>query len=364
MSKRPARWRSFLRGLAEGRSKTVVPASAGEPVMPEVPRPGLYGKDVARIVSLHQEGLAMLRALSEAQKQTQSSLGELRDALNTQISALRSLLQPTREVSGRVDQLLTRTLEPADLVARLGQDLDRRIRSAVEIAIADILTCLTDSSARVERSVEAAIARMELRPLPRSPHGGTACVTGGTGAESQAGPGGEDEEYVGARTSLPGVTPAREPAPSAPSSSMPTHRSRPSSPHLPPEALRRMAAAITRLRTDSAADPEGLVTRLRALQDCTSGPTPQLPASQWARDKIRQALKAGASDPAKADSILGGLLSKIEEHTQEGPPSPEGLRDDAAHPTPSTTGQPTGGEEQTGRIEPAATADESGLVIA
>jgi hypothetical protein len=362
MNKGPARWRSFPRGLAEGRSKTVVPVSAGEPVMPEVPRPGPYGKDVARIVSLHQEALAMLRAVCEAQKQTQSSLGELRDALNIQISALRSLLQPTREVSGRVDQLLTRTLEPADLVARLGQDLDRRIRSAVEIAIADILTCLTDSSARVERSVEAALARMDLRPQPRPAPAVNA--TGGTGAESQAGPSGEDDEYVGARTSLPGVTPAREPAPSAPPWSMPPRRSRPSSPPLPPEALRRMAAAITRLRADSAADPEGLVTGLRALQDSTSGPIPQLPASQWARDKIRQALKAGASDTAKADSILGALLSKIEEHIQVGPPSPEGLRDDAAHPTPNTTGQPTGGEEQTGRIEPASTADESGLVIA
>jgi hypothetical protein len=107
-----------------------------------------------------------------------------------------------------------------------------------------------------------------------------------------------------------------------------------------------------------------LVARLRALQDSVSGPTPQLLASQWARDKIRQALKAATSDPAKADNILAALLLKIEEGSPKGPAPTEAVLDDVVPASPSTAAEVTGGDEVAGHPEPAATADESGLVIA
>jgi hypothetical protein len=125
-----------------------------------------------------------------------------------------------------------------------------------------------------------------------------------------------------------------------------------------------LAAAITAVRADYAINPEGLFARLRALQDSVSGPTPRLPASQWARDKIRQALKAATSDPAKADSILAALVLKIEESAPRGPALREALLDDVVLVSPSTRSQLTGGQGAAGHAEPAATDDESGLVIA
>jgi hypothetical protein len=361
VTKKSAPWRSLLRGLGARNRKTVVPASAGEPVIPEALRIGLYAKDVAHIVMLHQEGLAMLRALGEAQTQTQSLLGEVRDALNTQITTLRSLLQPAREICDHVNQLSQRTVEPADLVARLGHDVDRRVRSAVEIGIADILTCLTDSSARVERRVEAALARMDQQPQPHAAEGGTVRFAGGPGEQSEPDPMVQLEERVaGPPRSHGAPSPRTDETPNSPTSS---RRLKASPPPLPPEAVSQLAAAITGIRADSASDPEGLLARLRTLQDSTSGPTPKLAASQWARDKIRQAVKAATSNPAKADSILAALLSRIDEHIQERP-SPEELPDNAVPAAPPAPGQVTGGEGAAALVDSAAIAEESGLVIA
>jgi hypothetical protein len=106
-----------------------------------------------------------------------------------------------------------------------------------------------------------------------------------------------------------------------------------------------------------------MAAKVRVLQDSISGPTPQLSASQWARDKIRQALKAATNDPAKADNILAALLLKIEDSAPKGPASLEALLDDVALVPPSRRAEVTGGDGA-GHAEPAATADESGLVIA
>jgi ABC-type transporter Mla subunit MlaD len=342
----------FLRGIG-GKKRTVVPVTAGEPVIPEALRIGLYAKDIAHIVALHQQAVAMLRAISEAEKQTKNSLAEVRDALNTQIATLRSLLQPAREVSDRVNELSERIGEPADLVAHAGQVFERRMRSAVETSTADILTCLTDSSARVERCIAGALVGMDQPPHLPAQQTGAAQDAGGLAAQLERGPTGEHQD--GSPSPIVEEAPAPSTRPRRPKGSP-----RP----ITPEALGQLAAAITAIRTDYAATPEGLLARLRALQDSVSAATPTLLASQWARDKIRQALKAAANDPAKADSILAALLSKIEDSAPKGPASPEAVLDDVVPGPPSTAAAVTGGDGAAGHPEPAATADESGLVIA